>query len=30
LPGEWGCTLYNNVIPKDFIPIGCDSWISII
>ena len=28
--GEWHCKLYNNTIPKDFIPKGCDKWIAIV
>jgi hypothetical protein len=24
--GEWHCRMWNNNIPKDFIPKGCDSW----
>jgi hypothetical protein len=27
---EWGCKLFEQVIPKDFIPQGCDSWTPII
>lgn len=27
---EWFCTLYQQTIPKDFIPKGCDSWYSIV
>ena len=28
--GEWQCTKFNGVIPKDFIRQGCDDWDSII
>jgi hypothetical protein len=28
--GEWHCGIYNNNIPKDFIPKGCDEWQPII
>lgn len=24
--GEWKCNRYNQVIPEDFIPKGCDEW----
>lgn len=24
--GEWKCHAFNNIIPKDFIPKGCDFW----
>lgn len=27
--GEWQCSLYNNIIPKDFIKKGCNSHKSI-
>ena len=27
---EWLCQLYGNIIPKDFIPQGCDNWKAII
>jgi hypothetical protein len=27
---QWKCQLYNNIIPKDFIPTGCDNWSSIL
>lgn len=27
---EWLCQLYGNIIPKEFIPKGCDSWKAII
>jgi hypothetical protein len=27
---EWGCKLFQSVIPKDFIPQGCDNWKPII
>lgn len=26
---EWRCTNYQQLIPKDFIPQGCDAWVSI-
>lgn len=28
--GEWHCQLHNGIIPKDFIPKGCDSWKAIL
>lgn len=27
---QWLCNYYDNVIPKDFIKIACDEWLSII
>lgn len=27
--GEFYCSLNNGIIPRDFVPIGCDGWISI-
>lgn len=27
---EWFCTVFNSNIPKDFIPIGCDNWQSLL
>lgn len=27
---EWQCNYHNGIIPKDFIPQGCDSWKAII
>lgn len=27
---QWKCLLYNNIIPPDFIPKGCDSWKAIV
>lgn len=27
---QWHCQWYDNVIPKEFIPFGCDEWLSII
>lgn len=27
--GEWLCNRFANTIPKDFIPLGCDSWSPI-
>ena len=27
---EWFCQVHNGVIPKEFIPQGCDSWKAII
>lgn len=27
---EWKCQWYDNIIPKEFIPLGCDEWLSII
>lgn len=24
--GEWRCRMFNGIIPKDFLPKGCDSW----
>ncbi len=27
---EWGCNHFQSVIPKDFIPKGCDNWTAII
>ena len=27
---EWHCQLHGGIIPKDFIPKGCDSWKPII
>jgi hypothetical protein len=27
--GEWHCMQWDNTIPKDFIPKGCDSWKAI-
>ena len=26
---EWTCGLFNAVIPKDFVPKGCDSWSTL-
>lgn len=26
---EWYCNKYQNIIPKNFIPDGCDNWIGI-
>ena len=26
---EWYCEVWNNVIPRDFVPKGCDRWESI-
>jgi len=28
--GQWHCNLYNDKIPLDFIPKGCDNWKAII
>jgi len=28
--GQWGCNLHNQIIPKDFIPLGCENWNSIV
>jgi hypothetical protein len=28
--GQWGCGLYNQIIPNDFIINGCDNWESIL
>lgn len=28
--GEWYCDFYKGIIPKDFIPKGCDNWQSIV
>lgn len=27
---EWRCNLHGSTIPKDFLPVGCDQWESII
>jgi hypothetical protein len=24
--GQWFCGKWNNIIPEDFIPVGCDGW----
>lgn len=26
---EWACGLWNMTIPRDFVPVGCDSWSTI-
>lgn len=28
--GQWHCGIYNDIIPVDFIPKGCDNWHPII
>lgn len=28
--GEWRCGLFKGIIPKDFIPKGCDKWESVL
>jgi len=30
--GEWACSdiLINNIIPRDFVPHGCQNWLSIV
>ena len=28
--GNWNCSLFNSMIPLDFIPKGCDNWYPII
>lgn len=27
--GEWRCNKFNGILPKDFVPKGCNSWESI-
>lgn len=27
--GQWGCNKFQNIIPEDFIPLGCDEWVKI-
>lgn len=28
--GEWFCKAWNNVIPRDFVPHGCDNWRPVV
>lgn len=28
--GQWHCQFHNGIIPKDFIPKGCDNWKAIL
>jgi len=30
LNSEWHCQQWNNVIPRDVVPIGCDKYIAIV
>lgn len=28
--GKWKCSVFNDTIPKEFIPVGCDNWNGIV
>lgn len=28
--GEWKCNAFGQIIPRDFVPVGCDNWRRIV